>query len=625
MTPNSPARLGHLTRGQLLLSVAIGLMVLCVGALIIESYLNVSATSEAFEMGYLLADLARVQRAVGRLHLETMENLRSRSVDMAQAEVQRALLENQIRLTLAQAQKHPRVSDELSALREILAEYDALLGPLSRQPRPGDLAAAEPRFADVLARLEVQVQRINDQEQSAFFTTIASALESQRRTQVILLVLIFLLLGFGVALALSVRSRVNRQFQSAYERLQGVVAERTRAQEELRAQNEYLSALHETSVGLMNHLELDELLQAILTRAVALVQGSDGFICLAEEEGQELTMRYATGRFVAALGRHLQRGEGLSGRVWQSGEPLAVADYRRWEGCLPWASELDIHAIVGVPLRDGDRVIGVLGVGDSGEGACAFGTERIDLLSRFAHLASVALDNARLYTQARKAAALEERQRLARELHDAVTQTLFSASLIAEVLPRVWERNQEMGRQRLADLHQLTRGALAEMRALLMELRPAALMEAPLRDLLQGLADATRGRARVPVEVACDGDGDLPPAVKVALYRIAQEALNNVVKHAAAERVSIALRLADGQARLTVRDDGCGFEPGGASPESLGLAIMGERAAEVGARVRIETAPGQGTLVAVTWPADQDAEDEGADAKHAEGDTVGTV
>ena len=167
----------------------------------------------------------------------------------------------------------------------------------------------------------------------------------------------------------------------------------------------------------------------------------------------------------------------------------------------------------------------------------------------------------------------------------------------------MWDKNPAAGRQRLAELHSLTRGALAEMRSLLMELRPASLAESPLPDLLRGLAEAFTGRSRVPAEVDVEGDCHAPADVKVALYRIAQEALNNIAKHAAAQRVWIALHCDGTRVRLAVRDDGRGFAPGNASPESLGLAIMGERAARAGATVRVESTPDEGTLVEVLWPA----------------------
>jgi signal transduction histidine kinase len=197
---------------------------------------------------------------------------------------------------------------------------------------------------------------------------------------------------------------------------------------------------------------------------------------------------------------------------------------------------------------------------------------------------------------------LQERQRLARELHDAVTQALFSASLIADVLPRLWERDPAQGRERLDELRQLTRGALAEMRALLLELRPGALTEVGLGELLQHLSEACASRTGRPVALTLEGEGVLPPDVQVALYRIAQEALGNAAKHAGAGRLTLELRVGKTEVALRIADDGRGFDPTVARPGHFGLGIMGERAAAIGARLALDSRPGRGTQVSLVWP-----------------------
>jgi signal transduction histidine kinase len=209
-----------------------------------------------------------------------------------------------------------------------------------------------------------------------------------------------------------------------------------------------------------------------------------------------------------------------------------------------------------------------------------------------------------------------ERSRLARELHDAVTQTLFSASLIAETLPRSWERDQEKGLRLLVELRQLSRGALAEMRTLLLELRPAALVETSLSDLLRQLGEAASGRGGVPVQVVVEGECTLSPDVHIALYRIAQEALNNAIKHARAGQVTVHLSCTPfssvetgerqtEQVELVVSDNGRGFNLDEVAPDHLGLGIMRERAEAIGARLEIKSGPeyGPGTQIVATWVA----------------------
>jgi len=210
--------------------------------------------------------------------------------------------------------------------------------------------------------------------------------------------------------------------------------------------------------------------------------------------------------------------------------------------------------------------------------------------------------NERLREKAALDAVAAERTRLARDLHDAVTQTLFSTTLIAEVIPDLWEMNPAEGRRRLEELRQLTRGALAEMRTLLVELRPNALTEVPLTALLRQLTEAMVGRSRIAIHLSAEGERRLPPDVQVGLYRIAQETLNNVVKHARATQAVVTLRLGE-TVRLTVADDGAGFDPSAVTADHLGLRIMRERAEALGAKLSIYSEPGEGTQVSVVWEA----------------------
>jgi signal transduction histidine kinase len=264
-----------------------------------------------------------------------------------------------------------------------------------------------------------------------------------------------------------------------------------------------------------------------------------------------------------------------------------------------------------VPITVKEKVIGVLDV--QSDRLNAFDETDLAVIQSLAFQAGAAIENAQLYQKAQHLAVMEERSRLARELHDAVTQTLFSASLIAEAVPVVWEKNSIEGRKLLLELRSLSRGALAEMRTLLLELRPAALVETRFEDLLRQLGEAASGREGIPIKVIVEGEGNLPAEVHVSLYRIAQEALNNVVKHARASQVNIQLRYtcADQEAdpkaaqhqsvMLSIRDNGRGFDLTQAPHDRLGLGIMQERAQDIGATFCIESHPGEGTQVTVLW------------------------
>ncbi|HEU5349578.1 MAG TPA: GAF domain-containing sensor histidine kinase, partial [Ktedonobacterales bacterium] len=230
-----------------------------------------------------------------------------------------------------------------------------------------------------------------------------------------------------------------------------------------------------------------------------------------------------------------------------------------------------------------------------------FTPEETSLAALFGDQAALAVENARLRDKAKEAAVLAERDRIARDLHDAVTQTIFSASLIADSLPRVWERSPEDGRRGLDELRQLMHGALAEMRTLLFELRPAALLEKKLGDLITQLGAVLDSRTRAAVDVVAHEESSLPPDVHMALFRIVQEVLNNIAKHADARHVSVQLHVRPGRASLRVLDDGRGFDVAALPGGHLGLGTMRERARSIGARLRVHSRSGRGTFVAVIW------------------------
>jgi PAS domain S-box-containing protein len=253
-----------------------------------------------------------------------------------------------------------------------------------------------------------------------------------------------------------------------------------------------------------------------------------------------------------------------------------------------------------VPLAVKNRIIGGIGLGHSELNY--FTAHHADLAMTIANQAAVTLVNAELYEHAQSLAALQERQRLAQNLHDAVNQSLFSAGLIAEVLPQLWEKNPGEARKALEDLRRLTRGAMAEMRALLAELKPSTLTDSELGDLLRLLGNAFAGRTNIPVDVTINGEGNLPAETQVSIYRICQEVLNNIVKHAKASRVEIKLQQAKSGMVLHIQDNGCGFDPSKQTPSGhYGLEMMRERANAVGVELTITSQPGLGTDIMICW------------------------
>ena len=212
-------------------------------------------------------------------------------------------------------------------------------------------------------------------------------------------------------------------------------------------------------------------------------------------------------------------------------------------------------------------------------------------------------------TQEQEAAALEERERLARELHDSVSQILFTAGMIADATPRLWDKDPASGQQNLEMLSVMIRGASAEMRSLLLELRPDTLRDQTLGKLLETLAVATRARTRATVSLKVEGECQYQEDVTMAFHRITQEILNNIAKHAEASEVVINLSCdPEGTklCKLCIQDDGRGFDPLAIPAGHLGIGIMRERAQKIGADIKIDSEIGRGTQVSVSWSASGD-------------------
>ena len=265
-----------------------------------------------------------------------------------------------------------------------------------------------------------------------------------------------------------------------------------------------------------------------------------------------------------------------------------------------------MRAWMWVPVAVKNRVIGSLGIAHVKRGY--FTAHHADLALTVANQAAIALINAELYEHAQALAALQERQRLAQNLHDAVNQSLFSAGLIADVLPRLWDRDQGEARRSLEDLRRLTRAAQAEMRALLAELQPSALTDTDLGELLQLLGNALSGRINIPVTMKLARDVNLPAEIQVAFYRVCQEALNNIARHAKASQVKIDLKQQGATVELCIRDNGQGFDPDQTVAGHYGLGMMRERAEAASAQLSITSERGHGTELVMHWTKDSQKE-----------------
>ncbi len=396
---------------------------------------------------------------------------------------------------------------------------------------------------------------------------------------------------------LSVIRDVSQRIQTE-KILSGQIETRTREQATLLEISHTLASTLELQPGLI----LDQ-----LRKIIEFTHG--GLFALEESALVTLAMR-GTGQLeqLTPIRIHLNTPETLVA-LFNRHQPIRIADV--WSD-TPQAqflrSLLDDGAAVllegmqswmWVPLAVRGRIIG--GVGVAHEKRNYFTPHHADLALSVANQAAITMINSELYRQAQSLAVLEERQRLARNLHDAVNQSLFSAGLIAEVLPRLWDRDQAEARRSLEDLRRLTRGAQSEMRVLLAELRPSTLTDSDLGDLLHLLGNAFTGRTNIPVAITVTGKFILPAEVQVAFYRVCQEALNNVAKHAKPSHVELYLSQEEAVIELRIRDNGRGFDTNRTFSGHYGMSMMHERAEAAGASLTVSSQPGDGAELTIRW------------------------
>jgi signal transduction histidine kinase len=250
---------------------------------------------------------------------------------------------------------------------------------------------------------------------------------------------------------------------------------------------------------------------------------------------------------------------------------------------------------MGVPLALKDRLLGVLTVSHEQPGY--YNQHHAQLVQAVANQAAVAIENARLYGQAQQLASAEDRQKLARELHDSVSQALYGIALGARTARTLLDRDPIKAIDPVDYVLSLAEAGLAEMRALIFELRPESLEMEGLVAALDKQVTATAARYNVAVDSDLCEEPTMPLGDKEVFYRVGQEALHNMIKHSKATRASVRLFASNGDISLEVRDNGVGFDSGANFPGHMGLVSMAERAASIGAALEVESAPGQGTTI----------------------------
>jgi PAS domain S-box-containing protein len=388
----------------------------------------------------------------------------------------------------------------------------------------------------------------------------------------------------------------TRDLERAIESLRREVDDRVRVQAEERQQRAYAEALRDTASAMSKTLDANEVMEQVLIGVERLVSNDlTAIVLVGADERLEIArcrvgFGYPKPTDDAAMSVPVESLT-VIGELHDDRETAIIDE--------PASALGPAGSVLGAALQVGDRRIGFVVLESVTKGF--FTTAHAERLRAIADQAAAAISNARLVGQASELAAAEERQRLSRELHDAVNQTLWTASLTADSVLRDVDEGSELHR-RLQRLRTLTSGAQAEMRTLLLELRPQELVEVDLHELLGHLVAAMECRKKVAVSVELDPI-ELEPAQRVALYRIAQEALTNITRHSAASVVALTLKrtedTAPGRVELRIVDNGRGFDVDTVPPGHLGLSIMRERAEAIGADLVLRAAPGHGTDLTV--------------------------
>ncbi|MXZ96599.1 MAG: PAS domain-containing protein [Acidimicrobiaceae bacterium] len=393
-----------------------------------------------------------------------------------------------------------------------------------------------------------------------------------------------------------VRERTS-ELSRANQTLRREVEERVRLEAQERAQRSHAEALRDTAAAVARSLQLDDVIEQVLIGVERLCDHERSYVAFYDNEG---VLELAGERYPGRPDRgapepHTRITDPLGG--WSPPDE-ATEDGSSGPTAGGRAAMSKVNGAVVLPLEAAERALGCLVI-EPRPGRDLSDSD-VDRLAILADQASSAISNSRSLVMARSLAALEERQSLANDLHDSVSQTLWTATLLAETLARASDLSAEQ-RDRADRLHALTAGALSEMRTLLLELRPSVIEETPFADLVHQLVSAFESRRRAKCVVHLDRQVEPLPTVKVALYRILQESLNNVSRHADAESVQISVEVTGDVLEMRVRDDGEGFEMGSAS-EHFGLRIMAERADAIGASLHVDSGLGEGTTVSVSVP-----------------------
>jgi signal transduction histidine kinase len=413
--------------------------------------------------------------------------------------------------------------------------------------------------------------------------------------------------------ALSLLAAIGQQVGMAVENARLYEAEQDR-REESEGRQRVAEGMREILAMLNSRQSLPEILDFIASQTCRLLRSEAAAILRLEDN--VLRIQASCGLKADQVPQiAVPLGTAAAGRALAERRPVIVPDLRapgdaqrRGEIPLePYGTQLqqlvqDYRAVLAVPLIVKEEPYGAISL--YYRALREFSEEEIRLAMSVADQVALAIENARLREQAGQAAAMEERGRLARELHDSVTQLLYSVTMYTEAAARLMTAGQGAdAAEYLRDARDTAREALREMRLLIYQLRPPVLEKGGLAVALQVRLDAVERRGGIQAELHIEGQERLLPTIQAELHQIAQEALNNALKHAHARKVQVRLHFGEAATCLEVQDDGVGFDLAAAQDGGgLGIPGMKERVQKIGGRLEIKSAPGQGTKIVVEVP-----------------------
>jgi signal transduction histidine kinase len=365
-------------------------------------------------------------------------------------------------------------------------------------------------------------------------------------------------------------------------------------------------ALSDVVLAIAAEHEVEPVLQRLVDSARELAGAKYAALGIPDGEGAFASFITSgmSDELIEAMGP-LPRTHGMLGAMLESAEPHLTDDITadpRFRGWWPRAHP-QMRSFLGVPIVIRDEVLGAVYLTEKEDGSM-FSAADQKLIGLLAAHAAIAIENARLYQRSRELSIIEERNRLARELHDSVTQRLFGVALAAESAATLLGRDPGAAAVELGRVSELARGAMEELRAVVFELRPGSLEGEGLATVLRKHVDVLRRVSGQQIELRVCDMPRLAPGPAAQVLRIAQEALGNAMRHAAAKRIAVKLGGKDGRLVLKVTDDGCGFDPAGPEVrgQRLGLTSMEERATELGGTLTVTSTINEGTTVRLDLP-----------------------